>query len=143
MAGEPTVTTNWASSATTTIAIATGYITNLGTAAVTEHGHCWATTANPTTSNDKTTAGASPQTGSFSSVMTSLTPGTLYYVRAYATNSNGTGYGSDMEITTASAAWRRHLWIEEPDVHYFDQYGVERKIQGVGIVSDPDILSHL
>jgi hypothetical protein len=36
--------------------------------------------------------------------MTNLNPGTLYYVRAYASNSGSTGYGSQVSFTTAPAA---------------------------------------
>ena len=39
-------------------------------------------------------------TGSFTSSITGLSPGTAYHVRAYATNSAGTGYGNDIEFNT-------------------------------------------
>ncbi|HAX92440.1 MAG TPA: hypothetical protein DCY25_00590 [Bacteroidales bacterium] len=38
--------------------------------------------------------------GSFTSEITGLTRGTKYYVRAYATNSAGIGYGDELEFTT-------------------------------------------
>ena len=37
---------------------------------------------------------------SFTSTLTSLSQNTLYYVRAYATNANGTSYGSQVSFTT-------------------------------------------
>lgn len=40
------------------------------------------------------------QEGSYSSSLTGLLPGTLYYVRAYATNADGTGYGTAVTFTT-------------------------------------------
>jgi uncharacterized protein (TIGR02145 family) len=40
-------------------------------------------------------------TGSFTSSFTGLVPNTTYYVRAYATNSAGTGYGNEVSFTTA------------------------------------------
>ena len=48
--------------------------------------------------NSKTTDGSG--TGTFTSSITGLTAGTTYYVRAYATNSAGTGYGNDISFTT-------------------------------------------
>ncbi len=65
---------------------------------VTARGVCWNTTGWPTASDDKTTDGVGE--GAFSSRVTGLTPGTTYYLRAYATNSEGTGYGSQKEFTT-------------------------------------------
>ena len=41
-------------------------------------------------------------TGPFTSSITGLTPGTLYHVRAYATNTAGTSYGGDVSFTTAA-----------------------------------------
>ena len=61
---------------------------------VTARGVCWATTTGPTTSNTITPNGSG--TGTFASEMTGLTPGTTYYVRAYATNSAGTAYGNEL-----------------------------------------------
>ena len=55
---------------------------------------------NPTTADSKTTDGAVSATGAFTSDITGLTPGTLYHVRAYATNTAGTAYGDDVTFTT-------------------------------------------
>ena len=38
--------------------------------------------------------------GAFTSTITGLLPGTLYHVRAYATNDVGTAYGGDVTFTT-------------------------------------------
>jgi hypothetical protein len=59
---------------------------------------CWSTSANPTTANNHTIDGGG--IGSFVSFITLLTPNTLYYVRAYATNSMGTAYGDNVNFTT-------------------------------------------
>jgi gliding motility-associated-like protein len=94
----PTLSTASASSVTTGSASSGGTITSDGNQPVTSRGVCWNTSANPTTSNSFTTDGTG--TGSFTSSLTSLAPGTLYYVRAYAINSIGTGYGNQINFAT-------------------------------------------
>ncbi len=94
----PTVTTSNVSNITQTTATGGGNITSHGGASITVRGICWSTSQNPTTSNSHTTDGTG--TGSFTSSMTGLTANTTYYVRAYATNSVGTGYGNEVPFTT-------------------------------------------
>jgi hypothetical protein len=96
----PTVTTTAASNITETTAISGGNVTADGGATVTARGVCWSTTTNPTTANSKTSNGTG--TGSYTSSLTGLTSGTVYYVRAYATNSAGTSYGNQMTFTTTA-----------------------------------------
>jgi hypothetical protein len=101
----PTTPTLSATSAISNItqisATSGGTITSDGGAAVTARGVCWSTTPNPTTSNNKTTDGSG--IASFTSNLSSLTAGTTYYVRAYATNSAGTGYGIAVQFSTTGA----------------------------------------
>lgn len=73
-------------------------MTDDGGAAVTGRGICYSTTENPTISNNRTADGSG--TGSFTSSLTSLTPDTEYYVRAYVSNSVGTVYGNQVTFTT-------------------------------------------
>jgi hypothetical protein len=94
----PTVTTTTISNISFTTATGGGNVTNQGDAAVTARGVCWYTSTNPTTSNSHTSDGSS--TGTFTSSITGLNASTLYHVRAYAINSVGTGYGSDITFTT-------------------------------------------
>lgn len=75
-----------------------GDVTSDGGAAITARGLCYATTPNPTITGSHTTE--SGTTGPFTSIMSGLTPNTTYYVRAYATNANGTGYGNMYSFTT-------------------------------------------
>lgn len=95
----PTVTIQAVTAISGTTATGNGNVTSLGDADVTQHGHCWNTTGTPTTSDSKTTNGAKAATGAFTSAITSLTAGTKYYVRAYATNSVGTSYSNEVEFT--------------------------------------------
>jgi len=94
----PDVTTAEPTSITSTTASSGGNVTDDGGAAVTVRGVCWNTATGPSISNSKTTDGDG--TGSFTSNLTSLTPGTTYYVRAYATNSAGTTYGDELDFIT-------------------------------------------
>jgi hypothetical protein len=75
-----------------------GYIDNEGTSTVLSRGVCWGSGPTPTTLGNKTTDGAGA--GSFSSNLTGLSGSTDYFVRAYATNSEGTGYGEATFFTT-------------------------------------------
>ncbi|MEI7525203.1 MAG: hypothetical protein WCJ95_12775, partial [Mariniphaga sp.] len=97
----PTVTTTPASNINQITATSGGNVTSDGGASVTSRGVCWSISSNPTTANSHTTDGSG--TGSFVSNLTGLTPNTLYYVRAYATNSVGTAYGNEVTFTTL--AW--------------------------------------
>jgi len=94
----PTLSTTAASGITTTSATGGGNITNDGDLAVSARGVCWNTTGTPTLTDNVTNDGTG--TGSFESNMTNLTANTLYYVRAYATNSVGTSYGNEVSFTT-------------------------------------------
>jgi hypothetical protein len=92
------ITTTSATNITNIGAISGGNITSDGGSAIVARGVCWSITANPTIANSHTSDGSS--VGVFTSNITGLTAGTLYYVRAYATNANTTGYGNQITITT-------------------------------------------
>jgi hypothetical protein len=94
----PTVTTSSVSDITYNSAISGGNVTNDGGATVTTRGVCWSTSQNPTISNSHTTNGNG--TGVFSSSITGLSSNTIYYVRAYAINSEGTSYGNEISLVT-------------------------------------------
>jgi uncharacterized protein (TIGR02145 family) len=100
----PTININSISAITNTTAIGGGTITSDGGASVTARGICWSTSTNPTIAlTTKTTDGTG--TGSFTSSMTGLTANTTYYVRAYATNSVGTVYGTQQTFTTTNTTF--------------------------------------
>ena len=71
-----------------------GTVTSDGGATVTARGVCWSTSSNPTINDSHTSDG--PGDGVFTSSITGLLQNTLYYVRAYATNSAGTAYGNEV-----------------------------------------------
>jgi hypothetical protein len=94
----PTITTAPVTNISQTTATSGGTGISDGGALVTSRGVCWSTSANPTTANSYSNDGDG--TGNFVSALTGLTPNTLYHVRAYATNSAGTGYGNEVTFTT-------------------------------------------
>lgn len=75
-----------------------GMVSVTGGAAVTVQGLCWSTNPNPTIADNKTADGNG--SGPYISILLNLKGKTMYYVRAYATNSAGTGYGPEVSFTT-------------------------------------------
>ncbi|MBN1180969.1 MAG: hypothetical protein JXB49_01690 [Bacteroidales bacterium] len=94
----PALTTASVTAITDVTAICGGTVTDDGGASVTSRGVCWNITGTPTTFDSLTTDGAG--SGSFISTLTGLSPATTYYVRAYATNAEGTAYGNEVSFTT-------------------------------------------
>jgi uncharacterized protein (TIGR02145 family) len=80
-------------------AVSGGVITSDGGAAVTARGICWSLTADPKISDFHTESGTG--TGTFTSFLNDLLSDTTYYVRAWATNSEGTAYGNVQSFRTA------------------------------------------
>lgn len=75
-----------------------GNIISEGSSPVITSGICWSTNPGPTLTDSITSDGA--LTSTYECTLTGLKEGTKYYVRAYATNSEGTGYGKDTSFTT-------------------------------------------
>jgi len=75
-----------------------GNITSDGGLEITVRGVCWSKSQNPTINDSKTEDGSG--SGLFTSTVTGLTPNTTYYLRAYATNSDGTAYGNELPFST-------------------------------------------
>lgn len=96
----PTVETNMVTSVTQTTAIGGGNVISSGGASVIERGICWSVEPQPTISDHHFYSGTG--TGIYSVPMSNLIPGTTYYVRAYAINSGGVGYGDEVSFTTLS-----------------------------------------
>lgn len=105
----PTVTTSAASSVTSSTATLNGSISATGGADATQHGFAYGTDSTLVSVIATSTLGAYSGTGSFNTGVTSLSPNTTYYFRAYATNSGGTGYGA-IQSTTTPAAWYNASW---------------------------------
>lgn len=97
----PTVTTTAISNIKPVSALGGGEVISNGGASLSARGLCWSESKNPTTADSQTWEGSS--TGSFTSFVINLKSNTTYYVKAYATNSFGTGYGNQVSFTTTSA----------------------------------------
>jgi hypothetical protein len=97
----PTVSTAAATSIASASAVLGGAVTNEGGATITQRGVVYSTTPNPTL-NDGTSTTVLMGTGggTFTASATGLRLDTHYYVRAFAVNSAGVGYGDALEFTT-------------------------------------------
>lgn len=98
----PTVSIGKPTGITKTSAEVIGTVLDEGGTRVTERGHIWADFQSPTLTNNKgiIKKGAGGL-GSFASIMAGLDAGKKYFVRAYATNSQGTNYSNIEEFTTS------------------------------------------
>jgi len=94
----PSVITVAISNITSNTATSGGNVKSDGGATITVRGVCWSTSPNPTVANSITIDGSG--TGTFVSNLTDLAANTSYYVRAYATTNEGTGYGDEVTFKT-------------------------------------------
>jgi hypothetical protein len=96
----PIVTTEFIGNNSATSATIQGYVIEDGGAEVTNRGIAWATTYNPTIENQTISSGEG--LGAYPVNITDLSPGTTYYARAYATNSDWTAYGNCIKFNSAT-----------------------------------------
>jgi hypothetical protein len=101
----PTVTTQTATSVTSSGCTGNGTITDVGTSDVTRRGFCYkvGTSGDPTTADSVAYDDDTYGWGVFTKAISGLSAGTGYRVRAYAVNGSGTSYGDTVQITTESA----------------------------------------
>ncbi|PWD98780.1 Ig-like domain-containing protein [Marinilabilia rubra] len=95
---KPTITTAPVSGITDSSAVCGGNAIENGGLEVTAKGVCWNTAGEPSLSDEKSNDGTGID--EFESSMENLVPNTIYFVRAYATNSLGTSYGEIQEFRT-------------------------------------------
>lgn len=98
--GEIEITTDEVTEVSTDSAVCGGEVISDGGMVVTAYGVCWSKKANPTTADFKTVDGEG--LGRFTSELLALEPGQTYYVRAYAINANGVGYGESKMFSTGA-----------------------------------------
>lgn len=98
------VTLNVISSLASTTAQSGGIITNTNYGDISANGVCWsATNQTPTIADSKTSDTVNTTNAGFISRLTGLAPSTTYYLRAYATNAGGPGYGAVIKFTTTAS----------------------------------------
>jgi len=98
----PLVETSQVHDITETKAIGSGVVTSDGGGSIIERGVCWSKNQTPIVSGNHAIAGTGA--GTFSCEIFDLEPNTTYYVRAYAINSMGVGYGNQVSFTTLSGS---------------------------------------
>ena len=89
----PQLSTMSLTNITSTSVVSGGSISSDGGSTIIAKGVCWSTDIDPTVSDNITSDGTG--NSSFSSSVTGLSSGTNYYMRAYATNADGTSYGNE------------------------------------------------
>jgi uncharacterized protein (TIGR02145 family) len=95
----PTVTTNEVTDFGLDYAVLGGEVISNGGSYVTAEGVCWSTQENPTLSFLNYYSRGTGK-GGFSFRVVPLYPGTIYFIRAYATNNAGTAYGNQVTLKT-------------------------------------------
>jgi hypothetical protein len=98
----PGVVSGSASAITQTTATVAGTISSTGCTAITAYGIEYSTTAGFTPGTGTQVASSNLSGGNFTSNLGGLTSSTMYFYRAYATNSAGTTYGAELNFTTAT-----------------------------------------
>ena len=97
----PTVSTAAVTEITDVSAKSGGNVTDDGGDEITARGVVWGKTQELTVENDAKSSDGKG-TGKYTSSITGLRYETVYYVRAYATNSAGTAYGEALKFTTGA-----------------------------------------
>jgi len=97
-----TVTTTVVSGISKTTAVCGGNVVSEGLTSVTARGVVYSTTQNPTITSNTGITSDGTGIGAFTSSLSGLIASTTYYVRAYATNTAGTVYGSQNTFTTSA-----------------------------------------
>ena len=108
----PIITTASVTSITSTTANSGGNIISDGGAAIIAKGVCWSTSQNPTVNDSITMEGTGSE--NFLSTLTGLMTNTQYFVRSYAINSAGIGYGNEVSFI---------LWMGISNDWYRDRQG--------------------
>lgn len=97
----PVMLTSEATNITSGTIVSGGKLMDTGGADVTDIGICWSTSPSPDLTKDKLSTPV--DTNNFISLIPGLNPETTYYLRTYATNKEGTGFGNEITFKTTTA----------------------------------------
>ncbi len=136
----PQVSTQLPTDITATTATGNGTIADLGISSVTAHGWVWDTSAIDTSvvpgSQPNSTDEGAGSLGPFTTAVTGLTGGIIYFGRAYATNAFGTTYGEGVQWK-AGASYSTKEWgdtsMKGNELHTVGEDGVERAHMGTPV----------
>ncbi len=117
----PTVSTSMVTNISQSSATCGGNVSDAGSSFVNTRGVCWSTLPNPTITGSHTMDGSG--LGSFTSDITGLLSETTYYVRAYATNSDGTAYGEQRQFKTTNGTTPSPAWLHYDDGTFYTSIG--------------------
>jgi hypothetical protein len=138
----PVVKTTAVTGVTKVAAVSGGEVTYDGGGTITAKGLVWGTSANPTIADNKIDGGTAA--GAFVSNLTGLTIFTTYHVRAFARNSAGTAYGSDITFTTLANIRTWNIPGDYVAASYpgstFADWAPDKSPQVISTVSKPDNL---
>jgi uncharacterized protein (TIGR02145 family) len=123
----PVIITSFVSDITSNSALSGSIILFNGGSQIQNYGICWDTFPNPTIKASKTID--SLRTTVFLGHIEGLKPNRLYYVRPFATNSAGTGYGEEKTFTTIKT-------IPYLMTSIVTEISLNSAICGLGIISD-------
>jgi trimeric autotransporter adhesin len=98
----PFITTVASSAVGATTATAAGTITGIGCAPITAYGIEYSTATGFPNGTGTQVASSNLSGGNFTATITGLAPNTRYYYKAYATNNNGTSYGTQLSFTATA-----------------------------------------
>ena len=132
----PTVVTMEVSGVTTAYASCLCSVVDDGGAEVKERGACWSKSPHPDISSHAFANGGG--LGEYEAFLLELEPNTVYYVRAYARNSKGIGYGEELSFTTLqdleipmgclkglfSVAEDKQVWFSQGNLMYKPSVGM-------------------
>jgi len=103
----PNISTGSISDITENSANISGNVIFDGGTNLTNSGICYSTTQNPTINNNYCLN--ANNSNSFTCKISNLSPNTIYYVRAFATNNQGTSYGNEQNFTTLDLTYGQSL----------------------------------
>lgn len=104
-----------------------GKITSNGGSRIHEQGFCLSIEHMPDITDNKIIAGFRCLC-TYSLMTTGLSPQTDYYVRAYATNSNGTAYGEELSFTTPADNTGEKGTVEDSEGNVYQTIGIGAQV---------------